>query len=244
MNVKEYTRMYLQQSKHWWYLSRRNFIRTFLLRIKKCTPLTILDAGCGTGANTSLLLAFGNVIGIDASLHAKKYYELQHKKFRKSDVTVTPFRNNSFDLVVFSDVLYHKRIHDPGMTLKEAYRILRPNGYILITDCMYPFLFGSHDVQNQARERFTKHRLIALIENAGFQIRRSSFMYMLTFPLFMTMRIYDKYAHSSQPLTDHIPNNLINRILIYVEIVENQLLRFLYLPFGSSMIILAQKIRT
>lgn len=59
----------------------------------------------------------------------KTYYFL--KRTRKEDITNLSYSNNSFDLVLHSDVLEH--IPDIKKTLDETRRILKPKGVCLFT---------------------------------------------------------------------------------------------------------------
>ncbi|MDQ7024462.1 MAG: class I SAM-dependent methyltransferase [Anaerolineae bacterium] len=79
---------------------------------------------------------------LDIALHNANLYQL-------------PYANNTFDAVILSEVLEH--IDDDVAGLKEAYRVLKPNGVVAITvpHANYPFwwdpinksletLFGTH----------------------------------------------------------------------------------------------------
>ncbi len=237
MQPREYTRMFNLQSHYWWYKARRNFIATYLCSIKKLHKIKILDFGCGTGANLITLQQFGSVIGIDSSNYAKKYYtKLQQKHFVQADAARVPFASGLFDVVTFLDVLYHKNIHSPINVLKEGYRVLKPKGYCLVTDCAYSFLLGPHDKANFARERFTKNQLVFYMQQAGFTVLRSSYSFMLTFPLFFLLRCIEKLFNVSMANTIHS-----NNFLYLITKFESSLLQRYSLPFGSSIILLGQK---
>lgn len=63
------------------------------------------------------------------------------------DSSSVPVPENSFDVVVLSEVLEH--LENPMKTLNEAYRILRPGGKMLLCT---PFMFHVHgDPQDYAR---------------------------------------------------------------------------------------------
>lgn len=244
MKKQEYAQMHQIQRFHWWYVTRRNFLQTALTSIQESKHKRIIDIGCGTGANTETLRLFGTVIGLDASLHAKKFYTTDaHTSFVFSRAEKIPFAHNTFDLVVITDVLYHKNITNPSQVLDEAYRVLKPKGYCLITDCVHPFLFGPHDVQNQARERFTKKRLEQLVANAGYVTVRSSYLFMTTFPLFVASRLFTKWFHLNV-LHEETMNTVINCVCILLGKLDNYLFQRCSLPFGSSVFILARKIST
>ncbi len=92
---------------------------------------TLLDVGCGHGA----LVPFANkhqYTGIDCST---KMIEVAKKKnpnaaFLLADACNLPFQNCVFDYIVFSHVL--STIPQYELALKEAMRVLKPNGKIII----------------------------------------------------------------------------------------------------------------
>lgn len=242
MEKLEYIKMYRSQQTHWWYVTRRVFIQTFLKRLPSGKNKKILDVGCGTGANTSVLRLFGNVTGIDISPHAKKLYTTNtNALFHIGSAMDIPCMNNHFDVVAVCDVLYHKNIKSPQGALRETYRVLKPGGYCLITDCVHPFLFGIHDVKNQARERFTKQKLEELVRKSGYTIVRSSYSFMMTFPLFVFVRLLDKLRPQSSVSIEENISPPIHSLLCRLGFIESRLLHRINLPFGSSVILLAKK---
>ena len=68
---------------------------------------TILDVGCGNGAfiNTiasTFLNKFDRIVGVDSGIAALKYVKVE--KYNVS-ISRLPFKNKSFDLVTFLEVL-------------------------------------------------------------------------------------------------------------------------------------------
>lgn len=239
MEKQEYTKMYQAQSRHWWYVTRRLFIQTFLQIIPRGKHKNILDIGCGTGANTQVLRSFGNVTGVDLSPYAKQFYtKTTGSSFIAGSATKIPLKDNQFDVVTICDVLYHRNIASPHRALQESYRILKPGGYCLITDCVHPFLFGPHDIKNQARERFTKRTLETLVCASGYVIVRSSYTFMMTFPLFMLVRLWDKWR--TLPMEEKV-SKPVNKFLGILGKLDNAMIRHWNLPLGSSVILLAKK---
>ena len=92
-------------------------------------PLDILDVGCGTGQSRQIYIAHARrYTGIDLSSEAvaiarRKYPD---SEWLRADACELPFEDNSFDVVAFSSVLHH--IPNYGDALREAYRVLRPEG--------------------------------------------------------------------------------------------------------------------
>ena len=61
-----YDRMAELDSRHWWYRTRRDILRTLIARkIALPTDPRILEIGCGTGHNLEMLQQFGRADGIE-----------------------------------------------------------------------------------------------------------------------------------------------------------------------------------
>ncbi len=89
-------------------------------------PGKTLDVGCGDKVFTVHL---PDPVGID------KYRECDHIHSIPDiwmDACDLKFPSNSFDNVCFFDVLEH--IPNAGLAVREAWRVLKPNGLVAITD--------------------------------------------------------------------------------------------------------------
>lgn len=101
----------------------------------------ILEIGCGPGFVCGLLASIYHdsiVQGLDASeklldnanqIVAPKFNNL---KFVKGSAYKTPFKDNTFDLI-YNRMLY-QHLDQPITALKEAHRILKPNGKVCVMD--------------------------------------------------------------------------------------------------------------
>lgn len=94
----------------------------------------VLDIGCGTGEYSNLFKK-NYYIGIDISReyidHAKK---TKNGKFVVMDATEIKFDNESFDFVLIAAILHHLDDNDTNKVLKEAKRVLKKDGKILILE--------------------------------------------------------------------------------------------------------------
>jgi len=93
----------------------------------------VLDVGCGTGFLSLLMKNQDNdVYGIDISEVALRKAELKGIKVKRGDVENTlPFDDNTFDIVVCSEVIEH--LFNPMYLLEEIWRVLKPDGYIVLS---------------------------------------------------------------------------------------------------------------
>ncbi|MDD2960250.1 MAG: methyltransferase domain-containing protein [Lachnospiraceae bacterium] len=95
---------------------------------------TVLDLGCGDGVLTeqlSLLVPYGKVLGIDASINmieTAKPISKNNLEFEHTDINKINYENE-FDLI-FSNAALHW-IKDHKRLLKNAYKALKTHGKIL-----------------------------------------------------------------------------------------------------------------
>lgn len=174
------------------YESNREYGFADKIRIKKIVEIVgnnnkILDVGCYRGFLSKLLLDNGNeVFGIDiakkALIQARKLgIKTQYADLEKK----IPFVSNSFDLVVAAEIIEH--IKDTDNFLSEIKRVLRPNGYLVISTSnlvslgrRISYLLGGSGYHEASfffpkgaaghLRYFTKDLLIGLLELHDFKI--------------------------------------------------------------------------
>lgn len=146
----------------------RYFIRTSLFNIiKKHLSFfhgKLLDVGCGKMPYKQYILENSEIneyIGLDIDT------ALEYDKAVKPDYTWDgnniPFENNSYDVILATEVLEH--CPNPTSIISEMYRVLKKDGIILIT---VPFLWPLHEVPYD-EYRYTPFALKRIFKDAGFQ---------------------------------------------------------------------------
>lgn len=243
MIASEYRALARQQRNNWWLLAKRMFLTTLLSRfVPPGAKRNLLDIGCGTGINFEVYRRFGSITAIDTSPLALQYAKKYHYAIiRRASAMKLPATSGSFDVVTIIDVLYHKSITDDRTALKEIYRVLKHNGILVLVDCVHPFLYGPHDVNNLARERYTKQELERKIIAAGLTILHSTYLYASTFPFFVMQRLFQKYMTKKEGNSFEGETPLMNSIFMTMCRLENQLLRRTSLPWGSSIAFVCTK---
>jgi len=104
----------------------------------------VLDVGCGTGSLTILERKMvgkdGYVAGIDAAIEMideakrKAFKENLDVDFKHGLIEKIPYDNDYFDVVTSSFMLHHLPLKLKRVGLREVYRVLKPNGRLLVVD--------------------------------------------------------------------------------------------------------------
>lgn len=101
--------------------------------------MNVLDAGCGTGYGSLLLSQFAQkVTGIDISSESvewcnQHYSTQQNLKFIQASLDLLPFDDSEFDCIVIFEVIEHVNKDIQNKFLKEAKRVLKPEGVLVIS---------------------------------------------------------------------------------------------------------------
>jgi ubiquinone/menaquinone biosynthesis C-methylase UbiE len=175
-----FQRLYDVEEKHWWSRGMRDIAGSLFESVgKTSTPLSVLDAGCGTGINLGWLRRYrpGRLVGIDISFPALEFcLRRGERSLLQSSVLALPFRDRAFDLVVCNDVLQHL----PGRggetkALEELYRVLKDGGYLLIRTNSKSGSECHEDVLvDLDYRRYEIRGLFQLLSGAGFEIVRAT----------------------------------------------------------------------
>ena len=139
----------------------------------------ILDVGCGPGKLLRVLRDWGwDVQGVDFSPIPVECATLKYGlKVRLGDLLQAGLEDNYFDVVMFNHCLEH--VYQPVETLREAYRILKPGGLLLIAipnaGSFESRLFGKWWVQWDVPRHlfhFTKQTMGRLLSMTGFHLTK------------------------------------------------------------------------
>ena len=217
MERNEYEVMAAVEDRHWWYSGMRAISAAWLdTALPARRNLTVLDAGCGTGGNGEFLRRYGRVVGLD---FARAALTLGARRLPGhilgGSVLDLPFGAGVFDLVTSFDVLYHRAVPDERPALAETWRVLKPDGRLLIRLPAYRWLMSKHDRAVHTRRRYTAGEARSIVEAAGFTIERLSYVNSLLFPLPLLQRLVERvWPGVERAGSDlEIPPPLANRTL-------------------------------
>ena len=179
-------RIHQQHEKnHWWFKGRREIAFNLLKKnLPQRNKYSILDAGCGTGLNIKKLRKFGKVTGIDFSPHALGFCKKRGiRNVILGSIEKMDFADSTFDIVTSFGVLYHKQVNDRE-AINAFYRACHSGGVVLITTPGMKWLRNKlfrtyHDYSMHTGKRHSKKEIKALVEQAGFRVKKIS--YFMTF---------------------------------------------------------------
>lgn len=242
MEVVEYEKMYKFEEKYWWWIGKREIVKSILVKLK-LNSTNILDVGCGTGFNLTYLEKYGNVIGLDFSENALNFCKLRkNKNLIQANAENIPFKNDVFSLIIILDLLEH--LND-NKTLKELHRILKTDGYLIITVPAFKFLCSKHDKALHHKRRYNKLQLKNVLESNNFVIKNISYWNFFLFLPIVITRLIKKNIHIKyQEITTDVKKlpNIVNKFLTSILWVENYILSHgINLPFGISIVCVCKK---
>lgn len=139
------------------------------------SPGDIIDLGAADGLMLSLLkdkFPTARCIGVEFTQELIESNTDDRITLLQGDVNNLEMPDNSFDIVVATAVIEH--IPDPEQMMKEAGRILRPNGLIILTS-PDPFwervaTMVGHLHDGQHHSVMNLQEIASLLEDIGYQI--------------------------------------------------------------------------
>lgn len=247
MKPGEYRRMFEAEEAQWWYVGQRAIAHAILepvLASRSATaerPLTILDAGCGTGGNTFHLGRLGRPVGLDLVREATVACRGRGLAAVRGGVLALPFLDDVFDLVTSFDVIYHAWVPDDDAALREMARVVRPGGLAFVRVPALKILWGAHDEAVQSRHRYTRPELVRLLEAQGLKVERSTYCNSFLFPLLLARRTADRLLGRQGSDVGFLPAPL-EWTFRHLMLFEAALIRRgVSMPIGASVVALARR---
>lgn len=240
MDPEHYINTARLQKDHWWYEARRIIFADIIKGLKLPADAKILEAGCGPGANLEMLQKFGQVSGFDpdefAANHATQVSKLDIKQGDLPDNC--PFEG-PFDLVGSFDVIEH--IDDDVGSVKTLADVTKDGGHLLFSVPAYQWMWSHHDEINHHKRRYTVPRLKKVLEDAGLEVVKISYINMWLFPLAVTVRFLKKLLGKDNESDVKLPSPFVNKTLKNIFASERALLKTSGMPFGLSVVALCKK---
>lgn len=233
------------EDHHFWFKGLRRSSRVMLdAALGGRTLNRIIDCGSGTGRNLDWLREYGPVVGLERSPTGLAVALAHRRPVVRASVDALPIASATVDLATSFDVLYCLPDDVERRALSEMARVLRPGGLALFNVAALDILHGSHSTLTNEVRRYTRERLRGRLESAGLSIERMSFTNCSTFPLTLAVRVFDRWTGRAAHASDadlKVPAAPINKGFDLALRVEAQVMRYMNLPIGTSLICLARK---
>jgi SAM-dependent methyltransferase len=228
-----FERLRKAEKKHFWFQIRRRWIFD---KVKKyiIPPAKVLEIGCGTGNVSHFLAQKGyTVIGCEF------YIEAIHRAWPdflrvQGDANCLPFKDNSFDIVGLFDIIEH--FHDDVNLLKEALRLVREGGIIVVTVPAREELWSWFDKIAFHKRRYTQKKFQDIFMGVNLNLLLMEYM-------FMSLYLPMKYSRNKDRGKNDLfsISSLTNPLLKGIFHVERLISKGLPLPIGTSLIAVARK---
>lgn len=232
------------EREHFWFRGFRRFVEPFVREAAGArSNARILDCGSGTGVNLPLLARHGRVVGIDVTWKGLSFArDRGERRIAQASAAALPFADGTFDVVASFDVIYALPDRVEAEALREMHRVLRPGGHLVVNAAAMGLLKGNHSLLAGEIRRYSRATLGARLVRAGFDVRRMTYTNASIVPLVAGVRLFQRLSgHEESQHEISTPAAPLNAALTGVLAVEAAALRFVNMPFGSSLLALARK---
>lgn len=236
-----YERMRELQRSHWWFAARRKILGAEIARLRLSGSARILEVGCGPGGNLELLKRFGEVRAIEPDAESRAY-AAEHSGVTVEGAccpTTWPDLGGPFDMVCAFDVIEH--VGDDAGAVAALGARLKPGGFLVTTVPAYAWLWSEHDAQHHHQRRYTRPAYRRLFEVAGLKVRRASYFNTVLFPPIAAIRLARTAARLQGGDDEKMPSRPLNGLLRRLFGAEAAILRATGLPFGVSILLIAER---
>jgi SAM-dependent methyltransferase len=232
------------EDTHFWFLGLRRTAQQLLAAAAGGRRFErIVDCGAGTGRNLDWLARLGPAIGIELEPTGVRAVRLRGHAVARATVVQLPVASGSADLVTLFDVLNCLEDDGERQALSELHRVLRPGGLVLLNVAALELLRGSHSTLAREVRRYSRGRLKASLDRAGFDVLRLTYTNLALFPAALAIRGFERLTgrleESERDL--QVPAGPVNRGLDLMLRLEARWLRGSDLPIGTSLMALARK---
>lgn len=175
----------------------------------------VLDVGCWSGQYTKLALKdVKEIIGINPEKgpidYAKKH--IKGATFLVGSVLELPFKDSTFDTVIYMDVLEHIPKGTEIQSLKEINRVLKPDGTVIMSTCYKHLIAVLLDPAFWAfgHRHYSKEELSDYFLKSNFKVEKIHYIgkYWMQFAFIYSM--FNKYILRRKWV---IPSKMKERIL-------------------------------
>jgi dolichyl-phosphate beta-glucosyltransferase len=228
--------------RHWWFRCKSAFVSAAIRRHvpERHRGGYLVDIGAGAGGVSALLgWSPRHLVAIDGSESLIHTAMERHRLLAAVGLGGRlPLREQSVAVVTLLDVIEH--LPDQGHILREASRVLRPDGYLVVTVPAHRWLWSDADELLGHVRRYTRSLLRAHLAEAGFRpVHLSHVFGWLVGPVWLRRRLSTAGGEVQLGLDVQAPP--LDRLTMMLTQLESAVTRVLPLPLGTSIICVAVK---
>ncbi|HTU26738.1 MAG TPA: class I SAM-dependent methyltransferase [Pirellulales bacterium] len=209
------------EDRHWWFVARRKILRRLAGAVVPAGHgHTVLDVGCGTGANLAALADDYSCVGIDSSSDAielarGRFPEIEFRRgFAPADVGDVLDRTS---LVLLTDVLEH--VPDDFSLFSSLFAAVRPGTWFLVTVPADDALWSRHDESFGHYRRYEAERLARIWQGLPATCALVSYYNSRLYPAVKLVRWWNRRrgsAHGAAGTDFNMPLAPVNRALEWI----------------------------
>jgi SAM-dependent methyltransferase len=203
------------EDRHWWFVARRQILGAIIDSVLP-PGATIVDVGCGTGANLAGLAGRYECVGIDASSEAVRLASCRFPGVRFLHGPAPRDLGGIMDrarLILLTDVLEH--VADDFALFSELLAAARPGAYFLVTVPADPLLWSEHDRSFGHYRRYDMQRFEQIWHGLAVTPVFASYFNSRLYGVVKTIRRYNRWRGRTGgaagtdfvlpgPLTNHL----------------------------------------
>ena len=234
-----YEQMAELDQRHWWYRARREVLDALIARVASPPKDgALLEIGCGTGHNLSMLGRFGHVdaLELDDQARAIAQDRLGRQVMRAPLPELADVAARHYDLIGAFDVIEH--IADDRAAIASIASKLKPGGKLVMTVPAHPWMWSAHDVVNHHQRRYSKGALRKLIAQSPLKLEAIGYFNSLLFPAAVAERLSSK-LRGKDDADLALPSAPLNFALERTFAFERRLIGRIPLPPGLSLFAVA-----
>lgn len=235
------------EQSHFWFRGFQWFVQPEIARaVAGRSSPTLLDCGCGTGANVVWLRRYGTAFGFDLTWNGLALgHQMGRNHLARASISAIPFGDESVDVATSFDVFQCLPDQIEQHAISELWRVVKPGGHLILNVAALDVLRGPHSVLSEEVRRYTPNRLRQVVESAGFVLERLTFLNATLFPLMLPSRLFQRWRSGNElrpgEFDIQVPAAPINALLTGLVRLEAAALRVVDMPIGSSLMCRARK---
>jgi SAM-dependent methyltransferase len=226
----------------WWHRGMRDILFQLLDPLVAGRSIrTALDAGWGTGNMARMLQERYDWRVFPIATGWEGAYGVD--RMARVELGALPFPDDSFDAVFSVDIAGNLEPGRESRPLQEMSRLLAPNGLLVLRVPALEIFRSRHSDYVGEQQRYTRDRLIAMVEPCGIRVLRTTYVNALLAPVALAkFRIWEPLMR--RPASNGLGpvNWWLDRLLYAPLALESYWLGAgLNFPLGQSLLLIGER---